>query len=97
MPPRRGDDGYRDWCLAEMEAGRCTCPHCSGQLVDEVCAACGCRHFVQVQGHARYASWIPAYDRCPDAQRSLAEWKRQQEQDHRKRRRAEALSDDPQR
>ena len=90
MPPRRGDVGYNEWCLAELELGRCTCTGCPGQLVDEHCDTCGCHHFVQVQGRARYAGWVPNYGGCADADRQLAAWRGQQDQDARKRRRAEA-------
>lgn len=104
MPPRRGQDGYAAWCIAEIEAGRCHCPGCGGTLTDpsrspgawRFCSRCRCATRVDKIGSATYPVRIPAYGTCPDADRQLAEDNRDAQADMRKRLAAESLGD-PQR
>lgn len=108
MAPRRGELGYGDWCIGLVERGRCPCEGCSGTLSDPaesqdawgLCQLCGCAHKILVdRWHApgrlpnRFAGWIPDYDRCRVASLKMAEDKRDQQRQDRRRQLAEELGD----
>ncbi len=101
MPPRRGDLGYGEWCMELIEQGRCSCGGCEGTLTDPArsrggwgfCGQCGCAHKVGTLGGRRYAEWIPAFGRCERADENMARVRREQEEQARRRLRAEEHGD----
>lgn len=90
--------------MALIEQSRCACEGCQGMLTDpavsaggwSVCRACGCAYKVQMIDRHRYAAWVPAYGRCRVADAKLAEERRLQDQQVRRRLVAEE-GGDPQR
>jgi len=88
---QRGQPGYREWGLAMIAAGHCSCDGCGGHLVDDYCEACGCGH--HEQGPSRhdpqhYAAWIPAAERgrCAHADAVRDERERERERQAQRRR-----------
>jgi hypothetical protein len=95
--PRPGEEGYGDWSVEEVEAGRCPCTGCPGTLTDPArspsgwghCRVCRCAYQVKDRGGGwRTAEWIPAYGRgtCARADVQMASWRRQLDEEERLRR-----------
>ena len=97
--PKRGQVGYREWCIIRIQSRLCTCLACNGALTDPelstggwgFCRRCRCAHKIQVAYGRRQAAWIPAYGRCANADRMMAEEQREQERQASRRLVAEKL------
>src|SRR5215472_8970924 len=97
-PRTWGEEGYVEWCIRLIEMGICCCDDCGGHLVDRVCLACGCRHWIQEPTglhRSRYAVGVACYEpgRCAHADARRTQEQRERERQARTRRNAEELGD----